>query len=113
MAALFLGMLTGFVNLNSSEPQLTVLLLLAFGFFLGHVTHKAVWKYALILGIFVPLSEIVRTMAIEPNQSSLGGALSTAVAVLPALIGAYIGKFVGPVDHSKEVLKRGEGGNAA
>ena len=58
--SLFLGWLTAFVNLNSSEPQFPVLLLLSFGFFIGFVVHHNVWKYALVLGMFVPIPIVQR-----------------------------------------------------
>ena len=41
MASLFLGWLTGFINLSTSEAQFPVLLLLAFGFFWDSPHRKA------------------------------------------------------------------------
>jgi hypothetical protein len=94
VASLFLGWLTGFINLNTSEPQLPVLLLLAFGFFLGFATPKSVWKQALLLGLFVPLSQFIWIGVTHQNELLLSDGLGSLIAFLPAFGGTYLGKFI-------------------
>ncbi|HTR81984.1 MAG TPA: hypothetical protein VMM58_10175 [Bacteroidota bacterium] len=100
MASVFLGWLTGFINLGSTEAQFPVLLLLAFGFFIGFITQKKVWKYAFILGAFVPLSEIVSIAVLHPDASWFADGAGSLIAFVPAFMGVYLGKFIAPSQHS-------------
>ena len=101
MASLFLGWLTGFINLGTSEPQFPVLLLLAFGFFLGFTTPKGVWKQAITLGLFVPLSQFIWIGATHQNGLLLSDGVGSLVAFLPAFGGAYLGKFIAGAHRTK------------
>ena len=99
MTSLFLGCLTAFVNLNSSEPQFPVLLLLSFGFFIGFVVHDHVWKYALVLGIFVPVSQFIWLTASHQADLLLPDGAGSFIALIPSFGGVYLGKLVA---HSQE-----------
>src|SRR5712691_9745645 len=59
MLTLFAGMLTGFIAPRSEELQFPLLLLIAFGFFAGFVQPRHAWRWALLLGIWIPINEIV------------------------------------------------------
>ena len=101
MASLFLGWLTGFINLSTSEPQFPVLLLLAFGFFLGFTTPKSVWKQALVLGLFVPLSQFIWIGVTHQNELFLSDGVGSLISFIPAFGGAYLGKFIAGVHRAK------------
>jgi hypothetical protein len=101
MMSLFLGWLTGFINLGASEPQFPALLLLAFGFFLGFTTPKSVWKHALVLGVFVPLSQFIWIVVTNQKELLLSDGVGSFVAFLPAFGGAYLGKFLAGVRRMK------------
>ena len=101
MASLFLGWLTGFINLSTSEAQFPVLLLLAFGFFLGFTTPKSVWKQAIVLGLFVPLSQFIWIEVTHQNELFFSDGVGSLISFLPAFGGVYLGKFVAGVHLAK------------
>ncbi len=94
MTSLFLGWLTGFINIGASEPQLPVLLLLAFGFFLGFTMPKNVWKHAIMLGAFIPLSQFIWIVMTHQSELVISDGVGSLIAFLPAFGGAYLGKFI-------------------
>jgi apolipoprotein N-acyltransferase len=101
MTSLFLGWLTGFINLGTSEPQFPVLLLLAFGFFLGFTTPKSVWKQAIVLGLFVPLSQFIWIEVTHQNELFFSDGVGSLISFLPAFGGVYLGKFIAGVHRAK------------
>ena len=108
--SLFLGWLTAFINLNSSEPQFPVLLLLSFGFFIGFVVHHNVWKYALVLGMFVPISQFVWLAATRQTDLLLPDGAGSFIALIPAFGGVYLGKFVAQSQKTAQrPVKAGDG----
>lgn len=88
----FLGVLVGLSDLRS-DVQLTALLLLVFGFFAGYAKPQYAWVWALLLGIWVPLAEFT-ALAIGMKLSYRPDILASAIALVPAFIGAYGGVFV-------------------
>ncbi len=102
MASLFLGWLTGFINLSTSEAQFPVLLLLAFGFFLGFTTPKSVWRQAVALGLFVPLSQFVWIGVTHQNELFFSDGVGSLISFFPAFGGVYLGKFIAGVDRSQQ-----------
>ncbi len=88
----FLGILVGLSDLRS-DVQLTALLLLVFGFFAGYAKPQSAWVWALLLGIWVPLSEFT-ALAIGLRLSYRPDILVSAIALVPAFIGAYGGVVV-------------------
>jgi len=89
----FLGVLIGWMQLYSNEPQLPMLLLLAFGFFAGYAKPQYAWVWALLLGIWVPLAEFT-ALAIGLKLAYRPDILASCVALVPAFIGAYAGVAV-------------------
>lgn len=92
--SLFLGWLTGFINLSTSEVQFPILLLLAFGFFLGFTYPKGYLKHSLILGAFVPLSQFVWIAAMHRGGAFVQEGLASLFAFVPAFVGTYGGKYL-------------------
>jgi hypothetical protein len=101
MASFFFGWLTGFINLETVEPQFPVLLLLAFGFFLGFTTPKGVWKYAVVLGLFVPLSQFIWIGVTHQNGLLFSDGIGSLISFIPAFGGTYLGKFIAGVHRAK------------
>ncbi len=89
LIAVFLGALIAIVDSASDEVQLTVLLLLVFGFFLGFSNPARAWRWAVLLGVFVPLAAVGRSLA--DGHFSLTGGMALFVALGPAMGGAYGG----------------------
>lgn len=93
LLALYLGLLVGLTDLRTDDPQLPVLLLLTFGLFLGFARPQAAWRWALVLGLWIPvLGWIARAAGVTNAQFS--DVLFSLVALVPALIGAYAGVLV-------------------
>ena len=92
--SLFFGWLTGFINLSTSEVQFPILLLLAFGFFLGFTHPKGFWKHALLLGAFVPVSQFVWIVAMHKGEAFVQEGLASIFTFIPAFVGAYLGKYL-------------------
>jgi len=89
--ALFLGLLTGLVDLQSQEPQLPALLLLASGFFMASARPREAWLWPLLIAPWIPVLGLARA-ALE--FTSWSQALISAVAFVPAFIGAGAGALV-------------------
>jgi apolipoprotein N-acyltransferase len=78
-----------------------VLLLLAFGFFLGFTTPKSVWKQAIVLGLFVPLSQFIWIEVTNQNELFFSDGVGSLISFLPAFGGVYLGKFIAGVHRAK------------
>jgi apolipoprotein N-acyltransferase len=78
-----------------------VLLLLAFGFFLGFTTPKSVWKQAIVLGLFVPLSQFIWIEVTHQNELFFSDGVGSLISFLPAFGGVYLGKFIAGVHRAK------------
>ena len=93
MLAAFLGALTAFIDQHSREAQLPALLLLAGGLFLGTARPRHAWRWALALSVWVPAENLLR--GLMPFGVKTGPQiLSSCLALVPALIGAYSGVLV-------------------
>jgi hypothetical protein len=58
-------------DLRTDDPQLPVLLLLTFGLFLGFAQPQAAWRWALVLGLWIPfLGWIARAARVTNSQFS-------------------------------------------
>ena len=88
--SIFAGILAGFVNLQGAENQLTALILIAFPFFLGFSQTEKAWRWALLTGVWVPLSELVRAGITDQGRLSFESASIVLVMGFP-ILGAYAG----------------------
>ncbi|HEX7588077.1 MAG TPA: hypothetical protein VF478_07170 [Anaerolineae bacterium] len=89
LLTMFLGIIIGLSDLRN-DVQLAALLLLAFGFFAGYAKPNYAWVWALLLGIWVPLAEFT-ALAIGLKLSYRPDILASAIALIPAFVGAYAG----------------------
>jgi len=87
----FLGMLTGYLDVNSHEVQFTVLLLLVFGFFSGFSDSKRSWICALLLAVWVPLFAFLRILVERSYGAIVPEGFGSFLAFLPAFAGVYLG----------------------
>jgi len=93
LLALYLGLLVGLTDLRPDDPQLPALLLITFGLFLGFAQPKAAWRWALVLGLWIPVLGLIARAAGVTN-AQFSDVLFSLVALVPALIGAYAGVLV-------------------
>ena len=91
LLTLFLGLLIAFIDLQTDEVQLPALLLLTFGFFLGFAQSTSAWRWAVILGVWVPLIQFFRII-IEGGWERI---LTEGVGSLLTLAFAFIGTYAG------------------
>lgn len=103
MLALFLGWLTGFINIETSEVHFPALLLMAFGFFLGYARPKDGWRNAFILSVFVPISQFAWIAATHNFDSIVAEGAGSMTAFVPAFSGIYMGKFIARSHEVKQI----------
>ncbi len=94
MIALFLGLLTGYINLHSDEVQFPVLLLLVFGFFIAFSQPKGAWQFALLLAMWIPAGQFIRIFVEGRTEGIWQEGFFSLVAFIPSLIGTYVGVAV-------------------
>jgi hypothetical protein len=95
LLGLFWGMLTAYIDLQSHQAQLPALMLLAGGFFLGFARPTGLWRWALLVGAWVPALALVRwALAAAAGDFPFypGGSF---LALVPALVGAAGGALTG------------------
>ena len=90
---LFIGVLVALMDLRATEVQMTALLLVAFGFFAGFAQPRRAWRWALLLGAWVPLFGAIAYAARLTNARGVDIVASFA-AIVFALVGVYAGVIV-------------------
>jgi hypothetical protein len=90
---LFVGVLVGLMDVRATEVQMTVFLLLAFGFFAGFAQPKRAWRWALLLGVWVPIFAFI-AMGVGLTQFRAQQQFGSFIALIPASIGTYGGVLV-------------------
>lgn len=94
LLALVLGVLIGFLDLRSDDPQFAVLLLLMFGSFLGFAQPERAWRGALILGAGVPIFQFLKITIEGTSGKLLTEAIFSVLAFIPPIIGVYTGVVI-------------------
>ena len=93
LLALHLGLLVALLDFRSDEPAFSALLLITFGLFLGFAQPKGAWRWACLLGIWIPALALfafaTKLTAVTPVE-----AVSSFLAVGFAFIGVYAGVLV-------------------
>jgi hypothetical protein len=86
------GLPLGYVNLHTDDTQFVALPLLAACCLLGFLQPRHAWRWALLTGAWVPLSQVwlrVAPMRVPYSDNNIGGAVIGAL--LFSLAGAYLG----------------------
>lgn len=91
---LVLSILTGYVDLTATENMAPMLCILLFSFLAGFIQPKGAWRWALLIGLSVPVATFVG-LAINFNFADTPPRfpITLAVLVIPALVAAYGGVF--------------------
>ncbi len=86
------GFLAGAVDFNNDEPQAAVIVIIAFTGLLGFLQPRKAWRWALIVGLGVPIAYLIAT-ALGYHAKSVGepGWYASLIALIPAFISAYCG----------------------
>jgi len=91
LLSIFFGIIAGMIDVQSQEVQLTVLLLLVFGLFMGFNQSVKAWRWGLLLGVFVPLFAISSIIESSAAEKMVNEGVFAAIAIVPAMLGVYIG----------------------
>ena len=102
--AIFFGFLTAYLDIHADEVQFTVLLLLAFGIFLGYYERKSVWRWGILLALWIPLFQLARVILESRFQRFIPEGLGSAIAFLPSMVGSYIGSFLRGATKEQETV---------
>ncbi len=86
------GFLAGAVDFNNDEPQAAVIVIVAFTGLLGFIQPRKAWRWALIVGLGVPIVYVIAT-ALGYHSKSVGepGWYASLIALIPAFISTYCG----------------------
>ncbi len=89
------GSLAGAVDFNNDEPQAAVIVIIAFTGLLGFLQPRKAWRWALIVGLGVPIVYLIAT-ALGYHAKSVGepGWYASLIALIPAFISTYCGVFL-------------------
>lgn len=90
---LFIGVVVGLMDVKATEVQLTVLLLLAFGFFAGFNQPRRAWRWAMLLSVWVPIFGFV-ALGVGLTQFRAQEQFGSFIALVPAFLGTYAGVIV-------------------
>ncbi len=86
------GFLAGAVDFNNDEPQAAVIVILVFAGLLGLIQPRKAWRWALIVGLGVPIVYLIAT-ALGYHAKSVGepGWYASLIALIPSFISTYCG----------------------
>ncbi|HEY1272493.1 MAG TPA: hypothetical protein VGF08_10935 [Terriglobales bacterium] len=93
IAAMLMGIFSGWIDVQVDDRLFTALLVLAFCMFLGFMKPARVWRWVLLVWIFVPIARAVAywTRHIPSDRGQIAGAILT---LLPGAVGALGGMLM-------------------
>src|SRR5882724_4249499 len=86
------GILAGWVDIRVGDLLFTALIVLASCMLLGFVRPRNAWRWVVLVGIFVPLTEwfAYSMLSQKPERAQI---YESFLAFLPGIVGAYGGAF--------------------
>ena len=93
VAAVLMGIFSGWIDVQVDDRLFTALLVLAFCMFLGFMKPFKVWRWVALVWVFVPIVRAVAywTRHIPSDRGQIGGAILT---LLPGAVGAIGGMLM-------------------
>jgi hypothetical protein len=88
---IFIGLLTAFIDAQSSEVSFSILLLISFGFFLGFTKPSLPLRTGLLLGVWLPSVALIHQAILGSGSSFFTEGVLAFVAFIPAIAGSYLG----------------------
>jgi len=84
--------IAGAVDFNNDEPQAAVIVIIVFAGLLGLIQPRQAWRWALIVGLGVPIVYLIATGLGHQSKSVPEPAwYASLIALIPAFISAYCG----------------------
>ena len=92
--ALAFSILTGYINVTATEVLPPMVCILLFSFVTGLMQPKGAWRWALLIGLSIPLSTFIG-LAVNFNfpDTPPRYPITLAVLIVPALVAAYGGSL--------------------
>ena len=87
--AVFLSVLIGYIDSHSSEVIFPIVLLFAFGYFLGFAKPDRFLVLGIVLAIGVPLFQLYQSLVVSDDVSVKN--LGTLISLVPSFAGIGIG----------------------
>jgi hypothetical protein len=93
LLAALCGMGTGWADVAMNDLLLTALLVLAACMLLGLLRPQRPWRWVVMVGAFIPLTELAAYLisAVKPSRAQVYGSF---LASLPGIAGAYGGSLM-------------------
>lgn len=89
---LLAGAAAGYVDLHNDEVQACLILMLPAGFFAGLLQPRGAWRWALVLGLGVPVAHLVaRLVGYRPPYPVRPNDFAVLLALIPAFVATYAG----------------------
>jgi len=102
LLAALAGIGTGWVDVAIDDLLFTALLVLMACMLLGLLRPRWPWRWVVIVGMFIPLTELAAYMilAVKPTRAQVYGSF---LAALPGIAGAYGGSLMrGVIDNLRQ-----------
>ncbi len=88
------GVIMGFIDLHSSEPQLPATLLLLFGLFFGFASPARAWLPAVLLAAWIPIASFIGILAQAQTRDLISHGVGSLLAFVFSFAGSYLGAFI-------------------
>ena len=89
------GLLAGAVDFNNDEPQAAVIVIVAFAGLLGLIQPRQAWRWALIVGLGIPIVYLIATgLGYHSKSVPEPGWYASLIALIPAFISTYCGALL-------------------
>jgi hypothetical protein len=105
------GIFAGWVDFNNDEPQAATLVIMVVTFLTGMILPKKAWLWAIIVTLCLPgVYLIARELGYRPVSPPNPGWYASLIAIIPALIGAYLGTLARVIMNSALVKIKPQNG---
>jgi Na+/proline symporter len=89
------GFIAGAVDFNNNEPQAAVLVIVFFAGVLGFTQPRKAWRWALIVGLGVPIVYLIATaFGYSAKNVPEPGWYASLIALIPAFVSTYVGALL-------------------
>ncbi len=102
LLAALCGIVAGGADVAINDLLFTALLVVSAGILLGALRPRWPWRWVVVVGMFIPLTELAAyvVLTVKPSRAQVYGSF---LAFLPGIAGAYGGSVMrGVIDNLKQ-----------